>query len=190
MFPFQDLPRIVLLGVGATIVMDVWLLALTRLGVQTLNFAFLGRWVGHLARGRFAHLAIAKADPIPAEALVGWTAHYAVGVGFAGLLVGIHGVEWARYPPRIPARLFGAGTVVITLLVMQPAMGAPATRLRHRSGTPFAALPITSCSAPDCSWPPTLSTGLPGELTAWQAHSPLCIAVTGAPREILALVLE
>ena len=124
MFPFQDLPRIVLLGVGATIVMDVWLLALTRLGVQTLNFAFLGRWVGHLARGRFAHHAIAKADPIPAEALVGWTAHYAVGVGFAGLLVGIHGVEWARYPTLIPALLFGAGTVVIPLFVMQPAMGA------------------------------------------------------------------
>ena len=30
--PFPDLSRVVLIGVGATIVMDIWLMALTRLG--------------------------------------------------------------------------------------------------------------------------------------------------------------
>ena len=87
----QDFSQIALIGVGATAVMDIWLLLLNRLGVPTLNFAFIGRWVGHLARGRFSHLAIAKASPIPAEVPLGWMTHYATGIAFAGLLV----------PPRL-----------------------------------------------------------------------------------------
>ena len=47
----QDIPLAALLGIGATAVMDAWLLLLKRLGVPTLNFAFIGRWVGHLLRG-------------------------------------------------------------------------------------------------------------------------------------------
>ena len=38
---------------AATLLMDVWLILLKRLGVQTLNFAFIG-WVAHLSRGRVA----------------------------------------------------------------------------------------------------------------------------------------
>ena len=60
-FQWQDLPLALLIGVGATAVMDAWLVLLQRLGVPTLNFAFIGRWVGHLLRGQFAHAAIAKA---------------------------------------------------------------------------------------------------------------------------------
>ena len=40
------LMAVVFIGIGATLVMDVWLLALKRAGVPTLNFAMLGRWVG------------------------------------------------------------------------------------------------------------------------------------------------
>lgn len=124
MSPFQEFPRVVLIGVGATMVMDIWLLALNRLGVQTLNFALIGRWLGHVVRGRFAHQAIAKAAPIPAETSLGWATHYAVGIGFAGLLVGIQGLDWSRQPTLLPALIVGVGTVVIPLFVMQPAMGA------------------------------------------------------------------
>jgi hypothetical protein len=124
MSPFQDLLRVILIGVGATMVMDVWLMALNRLGVPTLNFAFIGRWLGHLARGRFAHRAIAKAPPIPAETSLGWVTHYAVGIGFAGLLVGIQGLEWSRQPTLLPALAVGVCTVAIPLFLMQPAMGA------------------------------------------------------------------
>ena len=34
---------VVLIGGGATLFMDIWLMFLKRLGVQTLNFAFIGR---------------------------------------------------------------------------------------------------------------------------------------------------
>jgi hypothetical protein len=124
MSPLQEIAQVALVGVGATAVLDIWLTALNRLGVPTLNFAFIGRWVGHLARGTFAHRAIAKASPIPGETPLGWLTHYAVGIGFAALLVAIQGLEWARQPTLLPAVTVGASTVVVPLFLMQPAMGA------------------------------------------------------------------
>jgi hypothetical protein len=35
--------RFVVIGVGATILMDLWALVLRQLGIPSLNFAFLGR---------------------------------------------------------------------------------------------------------------------------------------------------
>ena len=115
--------RIILLGAGATAVMDLWLALLKRMGVQTLNFAFIGRWVGHVLRGRLAHPSIAKASPVPGELAWGWLTHYAVGIAFAGLLVAVQGLAWMQFPSILPAIAIGLCTVVFPLLVMQPAMG-------------------------------------------------------------------
>lgn len=120
----QDIARVALIGIGATAVMDAWLMLLKRMGVQTLNFAFIGRWVGHLFRGRFAHAAIGKAPPIRGELALGWATHYAVGIAFAGLLVAITGIGWTNSPTLLPAVLVGMGTVAAPLFVMQPAMGS------------------------------------------------------------------
>ena len=59
-----DLARVALIGIGATAAMDLWLLALKRLGVPTLDMALIGRWIGHVFKGRVAHDAIAKASPV------------------------------------------------------------------------------------------------------------------------------
>jgi hypothetical protein len=120
----QDITNIAFIGIGATIVMDVWLTFLKRIGVQTLNFALIGRWVGHLPRGRFAHTSIGKAQPIPGELMLGWFTHYVIGIAFAGLLVAIYSIDWMRTPTIWPAVLVGMSTVVIPLFVMQPAMGS------------------------------------------------------------------
>jgi hypothetical protein len=120
----QDLARIALVGIGATAVMDLWLALIGRLGVPTLNFAFIGRWAGHVLRGRWKHEAIAKSAPIPGEAALGWFVHYAVGVSFAGVMAGVAGIAWMRSPSLLPALVLGASTVVAPLFVMQPAMGA------------------------------------------------------------------
>ncbi len=122
--PLQEFPLAMLIGIGATAVMDAWLLLLNHLGVPTLNFAFIGRWVGHLFRGQFAHAAIAKAVPIRGELAWGWITHYAVGVAFATVLVGIQGADWVRSPTLLPALAVGVCTVAAPLLVMQPAMGS------------------------------------------------------------------
>lgn len=120
----QDIDRVVLIGIGATAVMDLWLLLLQRVGVPTLNFAFVGRWVGHLLRGRFAHAAIGRAPPIAGELAWGWLTHYAVGITFAAVLVGIQGSAWTRQPTFAPALAVGLVTVLVPLFVMQPSMGA------------------------------------------------------------------
>lgn len=134
----QDISNIALIGIGATAVMDVWLTLLKRMGAQTLDFAYIGRWVGHLFRGRFVHASIKKARPIPGELMLGWFTHYSTGIAFAGLLVGIYGIGWTSTPSLLPAVLVGMSTVVAPLFVMQPAMGSGFAA----SKTPT---PLTNC---------------------------------------------
>lgn len=124
MKPLPDVVLVVLIGTGATVLLDLWLTVLRRLGARTLAFALVGRWVGHLARGTFTHEDIARAPPVRAELALGWVTHYAVGIAFAALLVAIEGIGWVRQPSLLPAIGVGTGTAVAPLFVMQPAMGA------------------------------------------------------------------
>lgn len=116
--------QIALVGIGATALMDAWLLLLARLGVPASGFTMLGRWVGHAARGRFAHDAIVRAAPVRFELALGWLTHYVVGIAWAALLVALQGVAWLERPTVQPALLAGAATVAAPWFVMQPAMGA------------------------------------------------------------------
>ena len=124
MFTLQDLGTVALLGIGATVVMDAWLLALARLGLLPLNFHLIGRWVGHMAAGRFTHASIAQSQPVPGELALGLATHYAIGIAYAGGLFVLEGPAWAAQPTLLPALLFGVATVAAPFLVMQPAMGS------------------------------------------------------------------
>jgi len=123
------------IGVGATIVMDLWLFLLKTLDIPTLNFSMLGRWVGNMSHGMWAHDGIAKAPPVKGELALGWAVHYATGIAFAALLIVAIGPEWANAPKLTPALLMGIGTVVLPLFVMQPAMGSGFASSRTK--TPF-----------------------------------------------------
>lgn len=116
--------HVALVGIGATAVMDAWLLLLSRLGVPTTSFALVGRWVGHLPRGQFAHAAISKAEPVEFELGLGWVTHYLIGAAYAGLLVAVQGTAWLEQPTYLPALAVGVITVAAPWFVMQPAMGA------------------------------------------------------------------
>ena len=120
----QDAALVASVGIGATIVMDLWLALLKRLGMPGLNMAFIGRWAGHILRNRWRHDAIARSAPIPGEAALGWLVHYGVGVAFAGLLAVAAGMAWMRDPSPWPAIALGIVSVVAPLFVLQPAMGA------------------------------------------------------------------
>lgn len=124
MFTTQQLLAIVLIGVGATAVLDLWLTLLKRLGVPTGSFALIGRWVAHMARGKFSHASIGKAEPVSSELAIGWVTHYAVGIAFAAALVAMQGAGWVQQPTFVPAFLTGLATVAMPLFVMQPAMGS------------------------------------------------------------------
>ena len=116
--------RAVLIGVGATMVMDAWALLLRLFGIPSLDFALLGRWLGHLLRGQRMRASIARATPVRGELLLGWSAHYSIGIAFAALLLATFGLKWARSPSLLPALFIGIVTVLAPLLILQPALGA------------------------------------------------------------------
>ena len=114
-----------IIGIGATVLMDLWGLARkSLLGIAPPNYGLVGRWIAHMTRGRFRHESIAASSPVRSELIIGWTAHYLIGIAFAALLISICGAEWVRNPTLVPAIAVGVGTVAAPFLLMQPGMGA------------------------------------------------------------------
>ncbi len=114
-----------LLGVGATIVMDIWALILKLCGQPTLNFSLVGRWAGYMINGQFIHRpSIAPKARIPAENALGWGVHYATGIVFAFIFIFLFGETWFTSPILWTALFFGVITVAAPYFIMQPAMGA------------------------------------------------------------------
>lgn len=121
----NDTGLIVLTGVGATMVADLWSIVRKRLfAIPPPNYGLVGRWVAHMAGGRFRHDSIAAATPVRGEVALGWSVHYAIGIAFAFLLPAFWGPEWIRNPTLDAALLVGVNTVVAPFFIMQPAMGA------------------------------------------------------------------
>ena len=117
--------RALLIGGGAKLAMDAWTVARTRLpGVPSLDYALVGRWLGHMPKRRFRHDPIGASLPVRGERALGWAFHYATGVAFAAVLLALWGLEWARLPTLAPALVVGLGSVAAPFLVMQPALGA------------------------------------------------------------------
>ncbi|KVC86439.1 DUF2938 domain-containing protein [Burkholderia ubonensis] len=116
--------RLLLIGAGGTLVMDLWTLFRRRaFGVPSLDYALVGRWLGHMASGRFRHASIVAAPPVRHERPLGWLAHYAIGIAFAGLPVALAGTQWISAPTLLPALAAGIGSVAAPFFVMQPAFG-------------------------------------------------------------------
>jgi hypothetical protein len=116
--------RAVLTGAGATAIADLWAVLQARLtGIPGLNWAMVGRWVGHLPGGHFRHDSIGKAAPVAGERALGWATHYAIGIVFAAALLALCGPGWARAPSLPPALAFGLATVAAPFLLLQPALG-------------------------------------------------------------------
>jgi hypothetical protein len=113
------------IGIGATLVMDMWGFARKPLlGIAPPDYGLVGRWLAHMTRGRFRHDTIAASPPVRGERLIGWIAHYLIGIAFAAVLLGIWGLAWVQRPAIGPALAVGIGTVAAPFLLMQPGMGA------------------------------------------------------------------
>ena len=76
------------IGIGATLVMDLWNLFLKRtFSIPSLNYCLLGRWLRHMPEGPFATRILARRHKNPPSARLGWVAHYTIGVVFAVVFV-------------------------------------------------------------------------------------------------------
>ena len=65
------IPRAIAIGIGATLVMDMWNLFLNRVfSVPSLSYCLLGRWLRHMPGGTFRHASITAAPQQPFECAV------------------------------------------------------------------------------------------------------------------------
>lgn len=115
--------KTILIGIGATLSLDLWTFVLRLLNVKSLDYRYVGRWLGHMTNGRFFHNNIVTTPPIKNEVFIGWTAHYSIGISFAFLLILLFGKSWVDKPTFYPAIITGIVTVIAPLFVMQPAFG-------------------------------------------------------------------
>jgi hypothetical protein len=115
--------QIVLIGIGATLIVDIWSLVLRLFGITSLDYRYVGRWIACFPKGQFAHRNILGVKPVYGELVIGWAAHYLIGITFAFLLVFIFGKEWIARPMLFPALFVGLITVCAPLFIMQPALG-------------------------------------------------------------------
>ena len=115
---------VVVVGLGATLFMDVWAMVLNRaVGIPLANYCLVGRWLRHMPEGKFVHASIAAASPKGSECAVGWVAHYVVGTVYALVFVAFVSGSWLARPTLLPAMLFGIVSVLVPFLIMQPSFG-------------------------------------------------------------------
>jgi hypothetical protein len=125
MFPeAHQIIRAALIGLGATVVIDLWALLLKRsFNTPSLSYCLLGPWILHMPGGTLVHDSISAATPRPYECPTGWSAHYLIGTSFAILFVLLAPRDWLTNPTLMPALAFGVVTTLVPYFVMQPALG-------------------------------------------------------------------
>jgi hypothetical protein len=115
---------IVWIGIGATLFTDLWNLFLKRVfNIQSLNFCFLGRWILHMPNGKFRHDNIKATPPKSMECVIGWIAHYSIGIVLTLFFIILAPDDWIIRPTLLPALLYGICTVVFPLFILQPSLG-------------------------------------------------------------------
>jgi hypothetical protein len=116
--------RGVVIGIGATVLMDLWAIVLARVfGQPAANWAPVGRWFWHLREGKVFHDSIGTAAPYENELALGWISHYAVGILYGVIFALIAGAPWLASPSFIPAWIFGIVTVGAGWFLLQPGLG-------------------------------------------------------------------
>jgi hypothetical protein len=116
-----------IVGILATLTMDVVAMIALRLGItgrgpRRTGPDLIGRWIGYLFQGKFRHTDILQTPPLRGELLLGFTAHYLIGIaltiGYFGLLVVAHAT-----PTALSAIVYGMGTTVLPWFLMFPSQG-------------------------------------------------------------------
>lgn len=114
----------IVVGIGATLATDIWTLFLKVVfNMPSLSYCLLGRWVLHMPAGKFMHANISTSPPQPSECIIGWIAHYMIGIAFAVTFLFLAPDHWLAQPTLMPALIFGMCTVIIPFFIMQPAYG-------------------------------------------------------------------
>jgi hypothetical protein len=117
----------VIVGIFATVTMDVVARIVLRLGIagqgpRRTGPDLIGRWIGYLLRGKFRHTDILQTPPLRGELFLGLAAHYLIGIVLTLVYVGLLAVTHTK-PTALSAILYGTATTVLPWFLMFPSQG-------------------------------------------------------------------
>jgi len=117
----------VIAGILGTVTMDVVAVIALRLGIagrgpRRTGPDLIGRWIGYLLQGKFKHTDILQTPPMRGELLLGFAAHYSIGIALTLAYLGLLVVAHAR-PTPLSAILYGTATTVFPWFLMFPSQG-------------------------------------------------------------------
>jgi hypothetical protein len=130
----STLPASVVVGVLATVSMDVAFVLAGRLGGESLTSdkigpELVGRWAAGLARGHWRHDDIGAEPRLRGEVAIGLATHYAPGVALAyAYLLALRRLD--RRPGLATATGYGVATSLLPFLVLYPSWGYGCCGLR------------------------------------------------------------
>lgn len=124
MSDIEILFRAALIGVGGTLVLDVYAWVLVKyFKIPMTNWAMVGRWIGLMSRGQFIQPQLGQARKVRGESAIGWGFHYVIGAGYGLLLVAIWGADWLLNPTIVEPMLLALALLVLPYFMMMPGMG-------------------------------------------------------------------
>ncbi len=116
--------KIILLGVFATVIIDIWAIFSNRvLKFPRTSWAMVGRWLGHIPNGILVHDSIGSAPIINHENIIGWLFHYFIGIVYAAFYSAFVVLVLENNPTLLSAWAFGLVTILSPWLILQPSLG-------------------------------------------------------------------
>jgi len=120
----EVLIKILMIGVFATVMMDIWATFSNRvLKFPRTNWAMVGRWLGHIPKGKFFHNPVSDSPEIKYENGLGWAFHYFIGIVYATFYVAMVLRGFDGSASLITAWFFGLVTIISPWFILQPALG-------------------------------------------------------------------
>lgn len=117
--------EMILIGIWATLVMDILAIILGKLKVvrPQISPEIIGRWSLYMLKGKFFHKEINNTPALPNEIFASWISHYLIGIVLAGVYLFLE----LRYPICADkfwmAIIFGLLTVFLPWLWLFPSIG-------------------------------------------------------------------
>lgn len=109
--------KTILIGVAGTLATDIWSLILKLFNIHSHGLLFVGNWIK-------SHVWLSLQNQFTGkELLIGWIAHYWLGISFAFLLILMYGKKWFQKPTFFATLILGFTTFIISLFVIQPILG-------------------------------------------------------------------
>ncbi|QLG44742.1 DUF2938 family protein [Costertonia aggregata] len=111
--------RAVLVGIGATFLTDLWAFLLRLFDVKSNGLQIIGSWLST----NVLNVPDSATGVLANGWIIGWTAHYIVGITFAIIFLAIVKSQWFQKPTWSKALIYGIVTLVFPLFMVWPTLG-------------------------------------------------------------------